>query len=223
MADAPEDGTVFVVDDDVSTREALTGLLRSVGHRVTAFASAQAFLRHPPQGSPGCLVLDVRLPGLGGLDLQRELGLRGLDIPIVFVTAHGDIKMAVRAMKAGAIEFLPKPFREQELLDAVNDALEMSRSVQNRMEELAILRRRYQTLSARERDVMARLASGMRNKQVAADLQVSEVTIKVHRQRVLKKMGATSLPALAVMYFRLESAVPSRPTGPLREGQFTFR
>ena len=142
-------------------REALTSLLHSVGHRVTGLASAQAFLRHPAPILPACLVLDVRLPGLGGLDLQRELELRGLDIPIIFVTAHGDVQMAVRAMKAGAIEFLPKPFREQDVLDAVANALEMSRSAQRRFQELATLRDWYQTLSEREREVMARLVQGM--------------------------------------------------------------
>jgi len=224
MADRlPESGIVFVVDDDVSMREALTGLLHSVGHRVTGLASAQAFLSHPAPILPACLLLDVRLPGLGGLDLQRELELRGLDIPIIFVTAHGDVQMAVRAMKAGAIEFLPKPFREQDVLDAVAGALEMSRCAQRRNQELATLRERYQTLSAREREVMARLVKGMRNKQIAADLHVSEVTVKVHRQRLLQKMHATSLPTLAVMDFRLESSAERRGSSLSREGQLTFR
>jgi FixJ family two-component response regulator len=224
MADRlPENGIVFVVDDDVSTREALTGLLRSVGHRVTAFPSAQAFLQFLPQTLPACLILDVRLPGLSGLDLQRELELRGLDIPIIFVTAHGDIQMAVRAMKAGAIEFLAKPFREQDVLDAVNNALMMSSSAQRAFLELATLRHRYQTLSEREREVMIRLVGGMRNKQIAADLQVSEVTAKAHRQRILKKMGAASLPALAVMHFRLKSSGKPDGSYALREDQVTFR
>jgi FixJ family two-component response regulator len=218
-----ENGIVFVVDDDVSLREALTGLLRSVGHRVHAFASAQAFLKHRTHESPACLILDVRLPGLGGLDLQRELRVLGPAVPIIFVTAHGDIQMAVRAMKAGALEFLPKPFREQELLDAVTHALEVSRTAQRQVAELTTLRKRYRTLSAREREVMTRLIAGMRNKQIATELGVSEVTVKLHRRHVLEKMGATSLPALVLMHFRMESSTAQGHTEIPPETQVPFR
>jgi FixJ family two-component response regulator len=194
---------VFVVDDDVGTRESLKNLIRSVGLRVEAFASAQDFLRSTRPDVPGCLVLDVRLPGLSGLDLQKRMAEVELEIPIVFITGHGDIPMSVRAMKAGAVEFLTKPFRDQELLDAIQQALERDRNTREQRAEIEDLRSRYRLLTPREREVMALVVTGLLNKQIAGELGTSEASVKVHRQHVMEKMRAGSLAALVRMADRV--------------------
>ncbi len=201
MSDA--DSVVFVVDDDTSIREALTSLLRSVGLTVEAFGSAREFRSRRPRDAPSCLVLDVRLPGASGLDLQRELVDAGEHIPIIFITGHGDIRMSVRAMKAGAVEFLAKPFRDQDLLDAIRQAFERDRGARQQRAELTEIQRRYDKLSSREREVLTLVAGGLLNKQAAAELGVSEITIKVHRRHIMKKMRAGSLAALARMVEKL--------------------
>lgn len=197
------EGVVFVVDDDRSVREAITSLLASVGLRVETFATAHEFLRRPRTDAPACLVLDVRLPGLSGLDLQRELQQTGEPMPIVFITGHGDVPMSVQAMKAGAVEFLLKPFRAQQLLDAIQQALERAAVERRRRMEQQELRQRYEALTPREREVMARVVSGLLNKQIAAELGASEVTVKVHRARVMRKMQAKSLAELVRIVQRL--------------------
>jgi FixJ family two-component response regulator len=202
------DAVVFVVDDDASMRESLRNLIRSVGIRVELFASAQEFLRSKHPDVPGCLVLDVRLPGLSGLDLQRRTAEAGLQIPIIFITGHGDIPMSVRAMKAGAVEFLTKPFRDQDLLDAIQQALERDRKSRDQRAEIAELRDRFASLTSRERDVMARVVAGLLNKQIGAELGTSETTVKIHRHQVMEKMGAGSLPELVRMADRLGIVVP---------------
>jgi FixJ family two-component response regulator len=200
---------VFVVDDDAPMRESVKNLLRSVGLRVEAFASAQAFLRSPRPDVPGCLVLDVRLPGLSGLDLQKQMAEGERDMPIIFITGHGDIPMTVQAMKAGAVEFLPKPFRDQELLDAIQQALARDRHARDQRAQRDALRRRYGTLTPREREVMALVVAGLLNKQIAAALGTSEASVKVHRQHVMTKMGTGSLATLVRMADRL--GIPTPP------------
>jgi FixJ family two-component response regulator len=191
--------TVFVIDDDSSVREALESLFQSVGLDVRVFSAAQDFMQAKPSDGAGCLVLDVRMPGLSGLDLQRELARTSPGIPIVFITGHGDIPMAVSAMQAGAVGFLTKPFRDQELLDAVQSGIARGRARVSREAVVTDIRDRYQTLTAREREVMHLVASGKLNKQVAAALGVSEVTVKVHRAQVMRKMNARSLADLVRM------------------------
>jgi FixJ family two-component response regulator len=188
---------VFVVDDDASVRAALSSLIRSIGLNVVLFATAVEFLSCPRLDAPSCLILDVRLPGRSGLDLQRDLHIAGEDIPVIFITGHGDIPMSVRAMKAGAVEFILKPFREQELLDAIVLALARDTATRGRRIEMARIRKALDTLSGRERQVMDSLLTGMLNKQVAAVLGVSEVTVKLHRRHLLEKMSVSSLVLLA--------------------------
>ena len=187
---------IFVVDDDASLRASLQDLLESVGLRVAAFASAQEFLRSPRPEVPSCLVLDVRLPGLSGLELQQRLAVGDLALPIIFITGHGDIPMSVQAMKAGAVDFLPKPFRDQDLLDAVHQALARDRHARAQRAESEALRRRFEALTPRQRDVMARLVAGLLNKQIAGELGTSEATVKTHRKQVMAKMRAASLADL---------------------------
>jgi len=193
------DPIVFVVDDDSSMREALTDLITSVGLLVEAFKSAREFLEHMRHDTPACLVLDVRLPGLSGLDLQRELARTEAPIPIIFITGHGDIPMSVRAMKEGAVEFLAKPFRDQDLLDAIQNALEIDRAARQERSLVADMRRRYESLTNREREVMRLVVSGLLNKQIAGELGSSEVTVKMHRGQVMRKMKARSIVELLRM------------------------
>jgi len=198
--------TVLVIDDDASVRGALRDLFESVGLRVIVFESARKFLLAGRPNIPSCLVLDVRLPGQSGLDFQRELNERNIAIPVVFLTGHGDIPMSVRAMKAGAIEFLTKPFREQDLLDAVQIAIDRDCSTRADDEMLAELRRRRDALTPRERTIMALVVAGWRNKQIAGKIQTSEATVKVHRTNLMRKMQASSLADLIAMAGRLGSA-----------------
>ena len=190
---------VFVVDDDASMREALKNLLRSVGLEVETFASAQEFLSSPRSAAPGCLILDVRLPGVSGLDLQRQLADANIHLPIIFITGHGDIQMSVRAIKAGAVEFLTKPFRDQDLLDAVQQAVDRDREIRAIEAEVMDLQARYESLSPREKDVMRLVVRGRLNKQIASEIGTSEATVKLHRGRVMQKMHADSLADLIRM------------------------
>lgn len=195
--------TVYIVDDDASVRDALKRLLRSVGLRCELFGLAQEFLRYRRPDLPSCLVLDVRLPGTSGLDLQRQLADAEIQIPIIFITAHGDIPMSVRAMKAGAVEFLPKPFRDQDLLEAIHIAMERDRTRRQRETEIAAVRARFETLTPREREVVAMVVSGMPNKRIATEIGITENTVKVHRSRAMDKMQALSLADLVKMVERL--------------------
>jgi FixJ family two-component response regulator len=195
---------VFVVDDDSSIREAIESLVKLVGLRVETFGTAQEFLRAERPDLPGCVVLDVELPGLSGLDLQRELAAHEIKLPIIFITGYGDIPMSVRAMKAGALEFLTKPFRDQDLLDAIQQALERDRTARQHSRENAELRKRFDALTTREREVMSLVAGGWLNKQIGFELEISEITVKIHRGRVMNKMGAQSLAELVRMTEKLE-------------------
>jgi len=194
---------VFIVDDDLSVRRSTDRLIRSAGLKVQTFTSAREFLASPRPEGPACLVLDVRMPGLSGMDLQRELTQSGIHIPIIFITGHGDIPMSVRAMKAGAVEFLTKPFRSRSLLDAVRAAIERDRSAHKARSETGELRKRYDQLTPREREVMALVVAGQLNKQAASELSTTERTIKFHRAHIMEKMGAESLADLVRMAERL--------------------
>jgi RNA polymerase sigma factor (sigma-70 family) len=201
MTDAP---VVFVVDDDPSVRSSLKFLLSTVGLQVESFDSADTFLRKKRAGVPSCLVLDVRLPGLSGIDIQRELAARNIRIPIIFLTGHGDIPMSVRAMKAGAVEFLTKPFRDQDLLDAVRIALDQDRARREQEKDVKDIQQRFDSLTSREQQVISMLVSGMLNKQIAAELGTAESTVKVQRSRAMEKMHAESLVDLVRMVEKIQ-------------------
>jgi FixJ family two-component response regulator len=196
--------TVFVVDDDRGMRQAIQDLVESVGLHAESFASAEEFLRNKHNSRPSCLVLDVRLPQMSGLDFQRRLVEKGIEIPVIFITAHGDIPMSVRALKSGAVEFLTKPFRDQDLLDAVQQALQRDRTAHEQQADIHDLQERYRALTAREQEVMTLVVSGMLNKQIASEIGASEATVKVHRGHVMHKMQAASVVDLVRMADKLE-------------------
>jgi FixJ family two-component response regulator len=207
------DSTILVVDDDPTLRESVGRLLRSLGLEAQLFASIADFLNSDPPDGPACLVLDVRLPGQSGLDLQRELTAANRDLPIIFITGHGDIPMTVQAMKGGAIEFLTKPFRDQDLLDAIQLGLSRDRDRRENEKASAILRERFTSLSPREREIMIQVARGRLSKQIAGDIGIAEATVKVHRSRAMRKMKARSLPELGRMIDKLK-LVPEEPRRP---------
>jgi FixJ family two-component response regulator len=200
--------TVFIIDDDRGMRQAVQDLVESVGLRAESFATGQEFLGRQPTSDPSCLVLDVRLPQMSGLDFQRRLTEIGMQIPIIFITAHGDVPMSVRALKSGAMEFLTKPFRDQDLLDAIQQALQRDRAAREQQAEVHELHGRYQALTAREREVMGLVVSGMLNKQIASEIGVSEATVKIHRGNLMQKMQAGSLIELVRMADKLKLVLP---------------
>jgi FixJ family two-component response regulator len=200
--------TVFIIDDDRGMRQAIQDLVESVGLRAESFATGQDFLNRMRTVDPSCLVLDVRLPEISGLDFQRRLGEMGLQIPIIFITAHGDIPMSVKALKSGAVDFLTKPFRDQDLLDAIQQALQRDRVAQEQQAEILHIDERYKTLTAREREVMSLVVSGLLNKQIASEIEASEATVKIHRGNLMQKMRAGSLIELVRMADKLKLGSP---------------